>query len=83
MSKIHNENHIPSNESSQSVLSHHKQNTEQSERIRRLIPYVAFYIPKPNRDYLSLSDINSYNQMVIYLIYANFKAYKTHANIHA
>lgn len=78
MSTIYNENQIPSNESSQSVENHHKQIIEQSERIRRLIPYMAFYIPKPNQDYLPLSDVNSYKQMVIYLIYANFKAYKVY-----
>lgn len=82
MSTIFNENQISTNESSQLVQNQNKQSIEQPERIRRLIPYMAFYIPKPNRDYLPLSDVNSYKQMVIYLIYANFKAYKIQTSTH-
>lgn len=45
-----------------------QQNIESGERMRRLIPYMTFYIPTSNRDYLHTSPYGPINSkpMVIY-----------------
>lgn len=55
-----------STEPSTFMASNQHSNAQQTDRTRRLIPYMAFYIPKLNREYLPLTDRyqTNYKQMV-------------------
>lgn len=42
---------------------------EPVERMRRLIPYMTFYVAAPSREYLPVSDEYNYKQVVTFMLY--------------
>lgn len=63
------ESQIIPTEASAFTQKNHK--FEHNDRTRRLIPtYMAFYIPKSNREYLPLTNEYNYKQMVIFSFFS-------------
>lgn len=63
MSNFHSDKH--SNQTSTTAESGGIRNIDTAERMRRLIPYMTFYIPTSSRDYLPTSPYAPVNKPMV------------------